>query len=75
MRREEDLLKKLNEANNEVAKLTTELAEEKRKAGLYNDGHTLGTDIFTFMEGLVDAGMTNEQAFELMIEVLKRTRL
>lgn len=67
----DELLKRLEAANDEVEKLKVELAEEQRRSAIYSEGLRVGTDLMLFKKGLVDAGLTDKQAFSLIMHQLK----
>lgn len=70
--RELELMDILERANNEVVKLREELAEERRKAKIYNDAFKAGSDLMLLKKGMVDAGLTERQAFSLILAQLNK---
>lgn len=66
----DDLIEKLAEAERQSQKLRLELDAMKHREAIYNEGFRLGTELQAFIRGLVDGGLTEEQAFALMLAKL-----
>lgn len=64
------LKEELEEAICKAEDLKATLNEEKRLADIYNEGVRVGTDLMMFKRGLVDAGLTEKEAFSLIRGVL-----
>ena len=56
-----------------VDSLEKELAEQKRFKKMYDDGYELGKNISAFKEGLVDGGLTSDEAMQVIMEAINGT--
>lgn len=59
--------KKLEESKKECERLQKELADEKRYDKAYENGMSIGKELNAIKKGLIDAGLTESQAWSVVM--------
>lgn len=66
-----ELMKELEEANVTITSLRTQLEEAEMLERLHDDCEKAGTQIKVAIDALVEGGLTEAQAWELIITTVK----
>lgn len=66
MKNIEELRMELLDAKEHYASVQTEFKEAKKLEDIYNLGRNTGTEMSALIKGLIDGGLTEKQAFELI---------
>ena len=62
---------KIAEMEAQIMELRAEVRRERKKKEAYDMGHDTGVQVSAIMQGLIDGGLREEHAWQLLIESLR----